>query len=72
MESLRLDSGVGVAVPPEGTPGGRPELLFRLCLELAPSLRSVESSPRFGEFVRDLLEAFEAFEPEFVDEDRLE
>lgn len=34
-----------------------PELLFRRCLDEAPSLRSFCSS-QLGEFVRDLLEGF--------------
>ena len=68
MESLRLDSELDPIAPAADTL----ELLFRLCLELAPSDRSGLSSPRFGELVLDLLEALEVFVPLLEDERLLE
>ena len=67
MESLRLDSELDPIAPAADTL----ELLFRLCLELAPSERSVLSSPRFGELVLDLLDALEVFVP-LLEDERLE
>ena len=73
MESLRLVSEeveAEVEGPAPGVPHPPPpveELLFRLCLELAPSLIWSLSS-RLGEFVRDLLEAFDFAPDELLEE----